>query len=65
MSRDWELTKVIEGVSEQCAAFRLHAVEQLPFLYAVSTRVNVQTYTARSCYFECRRSAAHVLIFFF
>ena len=30
-----------DGVSEQGAAFRLHAVEQLRFQYAVSTRVNV------------------------
>ena len=30
-----------DGVSEQGAVFRLHTVEQLPSLYAVSTRVNV------------------------
>ena len=30
-----------DGGSEQDAAFRLHSVEQLPFLYAVNTRVNV------------------------
>ena len=34
-----------DGVSEQGTAFRLHAVEQLPFLYAVNTRVIVQTDT--------------------
>ena len=36
-----ESHKVGEGVSEQGTAFHLHSVEQLPFLYAVSTRVNV------------------------
>ena len=30
-----------DGASEQGAVFRLHSVERLPFLYAVSTRVNV------------------------
>ena len=30
-----------DGISEQGATFRLHAVEQLLSLYAVSTRVNV------------------------